>query len=73
MDSDKRVCPACGQPVETFVRRHKTLGAWVPTWVAGPCRNPRCQAYAAEGSDAAEERHGRAAEQTRHTGHAKKP
>ncbi|MBZ9642605.1 hypothetical protein [Streptomyces sp. PSKA30] len=49
MDSEK-VCPVCGQPVETVVRRHKTLGAWVPTWVAGPCRNPKCEAYA--GGDA---------------------
>ncbi|KMS73717.1 hypothetical protein ACM01_16895 [Streptomyces viridochromogenes] len=39
-------CPDCGQPVETVVKRHKTLGAWVPTWVAGPCRNPECDAYA---------------------------
>lgn len=28
--------------METVVRRHKTLGAWVPVWVRGPCRNPEC-------------------------------
>ncbi|WP_399888704.1 hypothetical protein ACGH7X_26205 [Streptomyces sp. BBFR51] len=44
MDSDTYVCPVCGQPVEAVVRRHKTLGAWVPAWVPGPCRNPRCEA-----------------------------
>ncbi|WP_374385449.1 hypothetical protein [Streptomyces sp. D2-8] len=51
MGSDQRVCPACGQPVETVVRRHKTLGAWVPLWVAGPCSNPACGGYGAEGAD----------------------
>jgi hypothetical protein len=57
MGSERHVCPACGQPVETVVRRHKTLGAWVPLWVAGPCRNPECGAYDAEdasGSDSAD-------------------
>lgn len=54
MDSDTHVCPVCGQPVETVVRRHKTLGAWVPVWVPGPCRNPKCEAYAEEGAAAAE-------------------
>jgi hypothetical protein len=28
--------------VDRVVRRHKTLGAWVPVWVGGPCRNPEC-------------------------------
>jgi hypothetical protein len=37
--------------VETVVRRHKTLGAWVPRWVPGPCRNPGCAAYDAEGAE----------------------
>ncbi|GEC07467.1 hypothetical protein SSP24_51220 [Streptomyces spinoverrucosus] len=50
MDSTEHVCPECGQPVDTVIRRHKTLGAWVPVWVAGPCRNPKCEAYAAEGA-----------------------
>ncbi|MFJ6655519.1 hypothetical protein ACIQNG_04030 [Streptomyces sp. NPDC091377] len=45
MDSEGHVCPVCGQSVETVVRRHKTLGAWVPQWVAGPCRNSGCAAY----------------------------
>ncbi|MCL8015315.1 hypothetical protein [Streptomyces sp. AS02] len=56
MGSEEHVCPACGQPVDTVVRRHKTLGAWVPTWVAGPCRNPECEAYAEEGAEH-EEKH----------------
>ncbi|MDT0394365.1 MULTISPECIES: hypothetical protein [Streptomyces] len=43
MDSEQPVCPACGQPVETVVRRHKTLGAWVPVWEQGPCHNPKCE------------------------------
>ncbi|MFF4545308.1 hypothetical protein [Streptomyces sp. NPDC001435] len=44
MDSEEHVCPVCGQPVETVVRRHKTLGAWVPVWGPGPCHNPDCDA-----------------------------
>ncbi|WP_239109971.1 hypothetical protein [Streptomyces coelicoflavus] len=44
MDSDTYVCPVCGQPVEAVARRHKTLGAWVPTWGPGPCHNPECAA-----------------------------
>jgi hypothetical protein len=51
MGSQEHVCPHCGQPVDTVVRRHKTLGAWVPTWVAGPCRNPDCEACAEEGAE----------------------
>ncbi|MER6344079.1 hypothetical protein ACWC10_24135 [Streptomyces sp. NPDC001595] len=77
MDSEGHACPVCGQSVETVVRRHKTLGAWVPTWVAGPCRNPKCDAYAEVGVAAAEE-HTRRPGPTeherhtgRHTGHAK--
>ncbi|MFG2636998.1 hypothetical protein ACGFX8_24575 [Streptomyces sp. NPDC048362] len=42
MDREESVCPGCGQPVETVVRRHKTLGAWVPVWGPGPCGNPAC-------------------------------
>jgi hypothetical protein len=49
MDRGKHVCPDCGQPVESVVRRHRTLGAWVPKWVPGPCRNPECAAYAEGG------------------------
>lgn len=41
--------------METVVKRHKTLGAWVPVWVAGPCRNPKCEAYVEEGAEAGEE------------------
>ncbi|MFD3501042.1 hypothetical protein ACFWWT_31875 [Streptomyces sp. NPDC058676] len=59
MDSDAPACPACGQPVDTVVRRHKTLGAWVPVWVSGPCRNPKCEAYVDKAADeaAADEKH----------------
>ncbi|MEU0966659.1 hypothetical protein ABZ357_15040 [Streptomyces sp. NPDC005917] len=45
MDSQDQVCPVCGQPVVSVVRRHKTLGAWVPVWGPGPCRNPHCAEY----------------------------
>ncbi|MEV5463464.1 hypothetical protein [Streptomyces sp. NPDC002788] len=48
MGSEEHVCPTCGQPVETVVRRHKTLGAWVPRWSAGPCRNPECRSNDAQ-------------------------
>ncbi|QCD58190.1 hypothetical protein CEB94_27600 [Streptomyces hawaiiensis] len=51
MGSEEAVCPGCGQSVETVVRRHKTLGAWVPRWVAGPCRNPECGDRDAEDAD----------------------
>jgi hypothetical protein len=62
MGSEEHVCPTCGQPVETVVRRHKTLGTWVPKWVAGPCRNPECGAYDAQSAEA-----GRPAEGARPT------
>ncbi|MDX3755547.1 hypothetical protein ACWDBO_08475 [Streptomyces mirabilis] len=45
MATDEHVCPACRQPVTTVVRRHKTLGAFVPVWGPGPCHNPECEAY----------------------------
>lgn len=35
--------------MQSVVQRHKTLGAWVPRWVAGPCHNPKCEAYVEEG------------------------
>ncbi|MER6672453.1 hypothetical protein [Streptomyces sp. NPDC000983] len=58
MDSEGHACPACGQSVETVVRRHKTLGAWVPRWVAGPCRNATCEAFVVQGTDEVpQERH----------------
>ncbi|MFD8226682.1 hypothetical protein ACFV16_21215 [Streptomyces massasporeus] len=62
MGSDQHVCPTCGQPVETVVRRHKTLGTWVPLWVAGPCRNPECEAYDAEGAADRDTGHGDSAD-----------
>jgi hypothetical protein len=45
MTSDEYVCPVCKQAVDTVVRRHKTLGVFVPLWGAGPCRNPQCARY----------------------------
>ncbi|GAA2631516.1 hypothetical protein [Streptomyces vastus] len=47
MASDEYVCPVCGHPVEQVVRRHKTLGVFVPLWRPGPCKNPECHAYEA--------------------------
>ncbi|MGR4882063.1 hypothetical protein ACIPUC_22080 [Streptomyces sp. LARHCF249] len=44
---EQHTCPACGSPVETVIRRRKSLGVFVPEWVAGPCRNPQCPRYAA--------------------------
>ncbi|MGW1541465.1 hypothetical protein ACWCPM_14730 [Streptomyces sp. NPDC002309] len=40
-------CHSCRQPVEDVVERHKTMGVYVPVWVAGPCHNPRCDRYVA--------------------------
>jgi hypothetical protein len=48
MGTDEHVCPACRQPVATVVRRHKTLGAFVPVWGPGPCHNPECETYVGE-------------------------
>lgn len=62
MGGDEQVCPVCGQQVETVVRRHKTLGTYVPVWKPGPCRNPECSAYV---EDTAE-----TPEPPRATGHA---
>lgn len=39
-------CPACGEPVATEMRRHKTMGTFVPLWGPGPCHNRECAAYA---------------------------
>ncbi|MEU5637548.1 hypothetical protein ACH47C_21160 [Streptomyces rishiriensis] len=50
MDREQRVCSACGEPVQSVVRRHKTLGAWVPRWVPGPCHNRACEAYVEPGA-----------------------
>ncbi|MYX98622.1 hypothetical protein GT045_28430 [Streptomyces sp. SID486] len=52
MGSVEPVCPVCGQPVETVVKRHKTLGAWVPVWGPAPCGNPDCAAGAEAGRSA---------------------
>jgi hypothetical protein len=42
MVRDQQVCPACGRHVGTLVRRHKTLGAYVPQFRPAPCRRPDC-------------------------------
>jgi hypothetical protein len=28
--------------VDAVVERHKTMGVYVPVWIAGPCHNPNC-------------------------------
>ncbi|WP_406006815.1 hypothetical protein OG440_11930 [Streptomyces sp. NBC_00637] len=66
MDREQRVCPACGQPVQSVVRRHKTLGAWVPRWVPGPCHNPRCEAFVEPGGRHEVADSGHAAAETGH-------
>lgn len=48
----------------TVVRRHKTLGAWVPKWVAGPCRNPECEAYVDPGAEAELKKAAKSSEKT---------
>jgi hypothetical protein len=42
------VCPACKHPVTTVIKRHKTLGAFVPLWAPGPCHNPDCPEFEPE-------------------------
>ncbi|MFI1481173.1 hypothetical protein [Streptomyces sp. NPDC020747] len=54
MTSDEYVCPVCKQAVDTVVRRHKTLGVFVPLWGAGPCQNPQCAEYEEGEADKAE-------------------
>ncbi len=36
-------CPACGHRVPAEIRRHKTLGIYVPVWGPGTCQNPDCR------------------------------
>nr|WP_073728010.1 hypothetical protein [Streptomyces sp. TSRI0281] len=36
------MCPTCKHPVTTELKRHKTLGIFVPVWGPGPCENPDC-------------------------------
>ncbi|MGA4839667.1 hypothetical protein [Streptomyces sp. G45] len=42
------VCPSCGRPVGTAIKRRKVLGAYVPVWGPAPCRNPQCDACVTE-------------------------
>lgn len=58
---DSKACPVCKQPVEALLRRHKTLGVFVPEWGSGPCRNPKCERYV----QGAEDEAGEAAAQNR--------
>ncbi|MFF1510420.1 hypothetical protein [Streptomyces sp. NPDC058326] len=46
--SSQRVCRSCKQPVDAVVERHKTMGVYVPVWVAGPCHDPNCDQYVPE-------------------------
>ncbi|MBT2511419.1 hypothetical protein J7I98_37565 [Streptomyces sp. ISL-98] len=47
----QHVCPACGQPVDTALKRRKILGVWAPVWEPQPCRNPDCVRYVEERAD----------------------
>ncbi|UUN29117.1 hypothetical protein [Streptomyces sp. FIT100] len=53
---DEQVCPACGQPLGTVIKRRKVLGAFVPEWVRDACHNPDCGlgTEPTEGPDAAD-------------------
>lgn len=42
---DSFVCPECKQPVTAEVKRHKTLGVYVPVWGPGACHNAKCSEY----------------------------
>nr|WP_093798391.1 hypothetical protein [Streptomyces sp. Wb2n-11] len=44
----RHVCPVCKQPVQTVIKRHKSLGVFVPVWRPGPCQNSDCSAYEAQ-------------------------
>lgn len=51
---DEPVCPACGRPVGTAIKRRKVLGAFVPVWGPGPCHNPQCEACVDEVAEPAQ-------------------
>lgn len=42
------VCRLCKEPVGAVVKRHKTMGVFVPVWTPEPCRNPLCRGYVPE-------------------------
>ncbi|MFD9906581.1 hypothetical protein [Streptomyces sp. NPDC059063] len=42
------VCPSCGRPVGTAIKRRKVLGAYVPVWGPAPCHNTECDACVTE-------------------------
>ncbi|MFD5163253.1 hypothetical protein ACFWMJ_35250 [Streptomyces hawaiiensis] len=42
------VCRSCKEPVVAVVKRHKTIGVFVPVWTTGPCQNPQCLKYMPE-------------------------
>ncbi|MFJ8644616.1 hypothetical protein ACIRNI_00595 [Streptomyces sp. NPDC093546] len=44
----EHVCPACGQPVGTALKRRKILGVWAPVWEPQPCRNAGCDLFREE-------------------------
>ncbi|MEV7616495.1 hypothetical protein [Streptomyces sp. NPDC089799] len=46
---EQHFCPACRRTVQTMLKRRKVLGAWVPVWGPGPCRNPDCPEYVPPG------------------------
>lgn len=39
------ICPACNGPVTAEIKRHKTMGVFVPVWKPGPCHNRSCPKY----------------------------
>ncbi|MFC7796436.1 MULTISPECIES: hypothetical protein [Streptomyces] len=41
----EHVCPVCRRTVHNEIKRHKTLGVFVPLWGPGPCHNPDCTEY----------------------------
>ncbi|SCF86582.1 hypothetical protein GA0115254_120066 [Streptomyces sp. Ncost-T10-10d] len=52
------MCPVCKHPVDpTIMRRHKTLGVFVPVRGPGPCRNPDCPEYLEEPERSSPEDH----------------
>lgn len=44
----RHVCRSCKQPVDAVLERHKTMGVYVPLWVAGPCHRSECDQYVPE-------------------------
>lgn len=45
VEVEAHTCPTCKKAVPLTIRRHKSLGVYVPSWVPGACQNRECPDY----------------------------